>query len=140
MKLISMTDFVLKTTLDEAIKKSGVGYTLAKINKYANFLKKHLELWMFVPCDENGKFLEEKSIFNTTDEEYIFNSESFDNYEKAKERVLFKDCTSYKPMSNSDYYVVEFNEMKIWLTHTNRTIEDLIQCDLSLSVSFEAIT
>jgi hypothetical protein len=140
MKLISMTDFVIQQNIHYANQDISLEKLQLIILDYAMFIKQPIALGMFVPCDEDGNVLEEKSIFNTTDEDYIFDSESFDNYKKAKERVLFKDCTTYKPMSNSDYYVVEFNEMKIWLTHTNRMIEDLVQCDLSLAVSFEAIT
>ena len=50
-----------------------------------------LKIWMFVPCDEDGNVLEEKSIFNTTDEDYIFESKKFDIYQQAKEKVIFKD-------------------------------------------------
>ena len=48
MKLISMTAFVLE---DEK-KTNWNSYNL--IVAYAKFLKQPLELWMFVPVDENG--------------------------------------------------------------------------------------
>lgn len=97
--LISMVDFVLEESTNKYVAKNFSGFTDIANNKklsyenilrYAKFLKQHLELWMFVPCDEKGNVLEEKSIFNTTDEDYIFDSEAFDNYKKAKERVLFE--------------------------------------------------
>ena len=79
-KLISMTDFVLKThdEISDSIDSESMMFN------YANFLKRPLTLGMFVPCDEDGNVLQEKSIFNTTDEDYIFYSESFDNYKKAE--------------------------------------------------------
>jgi hypothetical protein len=95
MKLISMTDFVLEN--DSTC-----------IYKYANLLKQPLELWMFVPCDENGDVLVEpkyeelckycpledcksNSVGDSCEgsrcdvalENYI------DEYQQAKERCLF---------------------------------------------------
>ena len=45
--LISMVDFILEQH-EQCISSTNATY------KYANFLKQPLELWMFVPCDENG--------------------------------------------------------------------------------------
>jgi len=70
--LISMTDFVL-----ERLTKSIKGMTILETFKYgaqiineifnyAKFLKKPLELWMFVPRDKNGNIIEEPNI-----EDYI---------------------------------------------------------------------
>jgi len=57
--LISMTDFVLS-------KK----YTATGHENYANFLKQPLELWMFIPCDEDGNVLEEPDIEDYVIEEH----------------------------------------------------------------------
>lgn len=85
MKLISMTDFVLeignKTPL---ILPKGAPDQIYReqreIFSYANFLKQPLELWMFVPCDEEGKPITEVQIEKWNQEE---------QYQKEKERVLF---------------------------------------------------
>jgi len=117
-RLMSMVDYVIYTydqTEDSLDSEQ-------KMFEYANFLKQPLSIEMFVPCDENGNVLEEKSIFNTTDEDYIFNSEAFDNYQQAKERCLFegfevkfKDCKVFKYQSEkillymNDTTCVEYN-------------------------------
>lgn len=83
-----MTDFVL-----EQEKSSG---RLSHILNYAKFLKQPLELWMFVPCDEQGNVLEEPAVefFDSGNIEKDCNdyAQYFDNYKEAKERVLFEDC------------------------------------------------
>lgn len=86
MRLISMVDFVL--TRDMA--RSNSGNALCEIEAYAQFLKQPLTLGMFVPCDEEGNFLEfiEYESWEGYDGDhnlYII------EYEKAIERVLFKD-------------------------------------------------
>jgi len=94
-KLISMTDFVLDQSEILHKEQKNRNFNLGMLDfatnsiKYARFLKQPLELWMFVPCDKDGNVLAEKSIFNTTDEDYIFYSDDFDKYQKAKERCLF---------------------------------------------------
>lgn len=141
MKLISMTDFVL----DQYEKLKSPTLFEETVFNYANFLKQPLKLEMFIPCDENSNVLEIPiDIYYRPDFDcQKFPQECYQHdlkdYDEAKAKVLFKDCTACKPMSNSDYYVVDFNGMKIWLTNTSRMIEDLVQCDLSLAVSFEAI-
>ena len=100
-KLISMTDFVLEQketyTLDYP-QIMWYQYEITKLNKirnYANLLKQPLELWMFVPCDDNGNIKKEplKRDYNTVN----INNSYFKEYQQAKERCLFegfviKDC------------------------------------------------
>ena len=93
MKLISMTDFVLEQNkFRETFRYKSKQFQTSIIN-YANFLKQPLELWMFVPCDENGNVLEEPNPDKFT----MDNVQSFDifreqlsYYNKAKERILFE--------------------------------------------------
>ena len=93
MKLISMTDFVIKTSQEMELQKRA----RAQFD-YAYFLKQPLTLGMFVPCDEEGKVLEMPIMDNYTMEE--FEQEDGSNkfgldvtkYQKAKDRVLF-DCS-----------------------------------------------
>ena len=55
MKLISMQDFVLEQN-NEAYSKDQF---VERVEAYANFLKEPLKLEMFIPCDDNGKVLEQ---------------------------------------------------------------------------------
>ena len=143
MKLISTTDFAIN-------QNSIVGDYRNAVFNYAKFLKQPLELWMFVPCDKKGNILEEKSIFNTTDDDYIFDSESFETYKEAKNRVLFYDfkfVESHKIgiENNLELFIFPYGDKRFGLTKKENgfrtwfqlfTIEDLVQCDLSLAVSF----
>jgi len=91
--LIGMTDFVLD---QEKIVDNSGDYRIFKkafnlCEKYAKFLKQPLELWMFVPCDEDGNVLKKTII-----EKYQFGENEIGSYEipsleyeQAKERCLF---------------------------------------------------
>lgn len=89
MKLISMTDFVL-----EYSQKSTTGYeagfkALERLNilkNYARFLKQPLRLEMFVPCDEMIEVMNYEEIKQSV----IEGTDSWDAYQKAKEKVLFE--------------------------------------------------
>ena len=103
MKLQSMTDFVLSK--EEALKNYekihyyGEGLDIAlEMVKYANFLKQPLEIWMFIPCGDDGDILENPSC-NTSCDPSDFSEDGKcgingcyaqeKNYQKAKERCLF---------------------------------------------------
>lgn len=68
MKLISMTTFIEHQNMEDPYNFKG------KVLKYSRFLKQHLKLEMFVPCD-NGEPL---PVFYST------------KWYKAKEKVLFE--------------------------------------------------
>jgi len=129
-KLISMTDYVLeqkRPTASEDLNEADYYYqeceVLQNICNYANFLKQPLELWMFVPCDENGNILEEpnhldyklKNQFN----ELVFTSQAkqnkyhsdFDKYQQAKDKVLFefKDF-EFEGVSDGVWYFLPKNK------------------------------
>jgi len=100
MKLISMTDFVIEQKITETFDTPQIMWYDSEVNKldkirtYANFLKQPLELWMFVPCDEDGNVLEKpkgtdlNSSFFEMQEDYNLEVK----YEIAKEKCLFEDC------------------------------------------------
>jgi len=95
MKLISMTDFVLKQNkiLNKYINYDK-GCLFEIIIYYANFLKQALELWMFVPCDEDGNVLEEPVHYETwlklhESEGSTIGFDEHLKYQQAKERCLF---------------------------------------------------
>lgn len=83
MKLISMTDFVF--LMRENKDKDNIR-RFWTCEKYAKFLKQPLELWMFVPCDEEG------NILLDTCKQCNDNCKCLDRikYQQAKERCLFE--------------------------------------------------
>lgn len=54
-----------------------------------NKLGDDLELWMFLPCKNDGSLID-KPIYNSDEDEIIF-ERKYDAYKKAKKRVLFKN-------------------------------------------------
>lgn len=89
MKLISMTDFVIKVE-EDANFYCETQYN--KIVKYARFLKQSLTLGMFVPCDDQGNVLKEPEGWRSgecdiKDCDYPCKCEQ---YKKEKGKVLFK--------------------------------------------------
>jgi len=116
--LISMVNYVLQ---DESMSSSNI------IN-YANFLKKPLELWMFVPCSEDGNVLVNDNL-TEYDREMYFEEEQ--KYQQAKERCLFEGCVYDEEMDavRTDIglmiYSVKYD--------SNDKIEDLVKYDLQLT-------
>lgn len=82
--LISMVDFVLQFDKPAGYFEDQNDFLLCQVDymgkviNYANFLKQHLTIGMFVPCVDNEPF--NYSIHGNQKE-----------FEKAKEKVLFKD-------------------------------------------------
>lgn len=137
-KLISMTDFVLgQTKYIETAYFRTANIPLNKIHNYAKFLKQSLEQCMFVPCDENGNVLENKSCnFSCSPSDFSEKGkcglngcyEKSKQYQKAQERVLFEGFKVKGDfwLSNGELYIdEEFCE--------NKTIEDLIDFDVTLT-------
>ena len=85
MKLISMTDFVLKNEKQPYVE----GTKYKDLVNYAKFLKQPLKLGMFVPCDEDGNILEKPSAESYIILETCEYSKEWIDYKKAKEKVLF---------------------------------------------------
>ena len=105
-KLISMTDFVLET-----LNPLNFGSIEVKsIINYAKFLKQPLKKGMFVPCDDDDNILKKPN-------KYTSNLQINDEYEKAKEKVLFEGF--------------EWNSNECM-----ETIEDLIPYNLELTKNF----
>jgi hypothetical protein len=112
-----MTSFVLEQNKDISLK-----HTFRNCINYAMFLKKPLELWMFVPCDLiRGKVV----VLNEEDK----------NYQQAKERCLFEGF-EYKDKDKAIFVWDGFNHRLIYTKKTGfhiSIIEDLIEFDLQLS-------
>ena len=125
-----MVDFVLEQHETETLDTSQIMWydkeveKLCKIRNYANFLKKPLEIWQFVPCklvDGVWVVLEKKKPFQ----------DNYYEYQEAKSRCLFEGFVYDSKMEywyNND---IGFDEEYI----ENKTIEDLVKYNLELTAS-----
>jgi hypothetical protein len=117
-KLISMTDFVLEQ--NKKLKNAPDAYDqYCKIVNYANFLKQPLKLEMFVPCDEDGNFLEEPIDSIGGVELYT------KKYQQAKDEVLFEYYEGFLLFSKEDL--------------NNQTIEHLLKDSFDYILTKSAI-
>ena len=135
IKLLSMTDFVLEQEKEFNCQNTkGRECELQKrynnIFHYANFLKQPLELWMFVPCAENGNVLEydnEMPIWVKI------------QYQQAKERCLFEGFwidETYKKETRQLPYLTN-GKISVFL-HSDfairhQFIEDLADAEIQLT-------
>lgn len=145
--LIPMTSFVLE---QDAINGGFGQDEIDNVWEYAKFLKRPLELGMFIPVDEDGEVLEEPKKENYSQEELETNlmaCECFD-YLQAKEKVLFngfksigrfKISSGFEEISilklsngNTQTVVTDFTQEKS-KTKVCYTIEDLIEFNLTLT-------
>jgi len=131
-KLISMTDFVLEQDVEFKPTRT---YKELVIN-YAKFLKQPLELWMFVPCGEDGNVLTKSTMSENTCEDdcnhknCVLEMNECIKYQQAKERCLFEGCNIF------DGWCLQFADATLFedikkLKHF--TIEDLIPYGLILT-------
>lgn len=105
--LIPMSDYVLELSKNghreyEKIHKEGLFAPALKIwickkaIDYAKFLKQKLEIWMFIPCNEQNEPLEEPEHYELWKKYGDFTQHGKEltkeclSYQKAKERVLFE--------------------------------------------------
>jgi len=146
MKLIPMTDFVLEKDVkfeasDEMDYLNTRELDLVKIIKYANFLKRKLELGMFVPCDKDDVPLPQ--IFNVKISENEYTTS--DEYKKAQKEVLFKgfeivERMGYKLLKCGNFQLQEIDNKYFFQDEVNskyKIIEDL--CGLDLEIKKTAV-
>ena len=130
-KLISMTDFVLL----QYEESSNQNEFEDNCYNYAKFLKRPLELGMFVPVDEDDEILYPEYVGG---KEVIYDSFVHDDmmdrvlqYNEAKEKVLFKgfEVNSYR---NDDGELIEYVngyfkriDKGKWIADNTLTIERL---------------
>lgn len=80
-------------------------------NNYDNFLKQHLNLGMFAPCDEDGNVLIEPDhsmyFTATTIGEDKYYNDVYD-YNQAKDKVLFENT----PISQAKWLVNSFSTIE----------------------------
>ena len=122
MKLIKCSDYVLQ---EDVVKDA-----IYRLRNYANFLKRPLELGMFIPCDKDGNVLSEPKRWA----DYLEYPDSFDGnnewaelyeYQGAKERVLFEGLNKLAH--------------DILIRQGYKTIEDLTELGLTLTKPIETI-
>jgi len=129
MKLISMTEFVLKTydEISDSIDSESMMYN------YANFLNQPLTLGMFVPCDEDGCVLEEPEFHEPNNENEIGDYDELRyQYQQAKDKVLFEGFEICNRTSNIDCVVCKDDHLSLKLLK-GKTIEYLINRNLTLT-------
>jgi hypothetical protein len=144
-KLMSMTDFLLEQSQNLHNNQKHRNFNLGMLDfvtnslKYARLLKQPLELWMFVPCDDDGTVLEEKN-FNKVSWELN------DYYQQAKERCLFDGFEiikqnfsgkDYRLVRNKDTYVFFYDKIKNKWEQVNdyKTIESLVFYNLTITAT-----
>lgn len=147
MKLIPCTQFVLEQieNMRQEFKK-GHDANFARLNvvdnvgSYASFLSQPLTLSMFVPTSERGEVLENPTGYGCHDpnnplpDEYM---EEYHVFNKALENVLFEGFEFVKRLNDVDGYEhYRFNyKLSLFNINFNKTIEDLIWADLTLTPS-----
>ena len=140
--LIPMSDYVIDSRMfitNNYITESDL---LAQIFLYAKFLKQPLELWMFVPCDEEGNVMKEPYMVFADD------NEECEDYIKlfceAKERVLFEGfSTSYQEETNDTFgfytlfkngrIFIKFQKTDQLFVHPDNIVENLTKHNISLT-------
>ena len=116
------------------------------------FIEQPLTLGMFVPCDEEGIILSEctylydvyKNLSNDEKRDYKLRCE---NYQQAKERILFKGfySTDENTVSNGEIEII-FGNLITLMIHRNHGsegitkekmfIEDLVDYNLTITDGF----
>jgi len=143
MKLISCTDKVIELVKEDFNNGEYPKFNFRdKVNNYANFLKQPLELWMFVPCDEDGNVIPDK--------ENHFTRKELDYWEQAKERCLFEGfekvfeddfktvyCNSQLHIcfGSKNIYLGRQKDNRIYNKEILMTIEDLVKYNLQLTAT-----
>lgn len=96
------------------------------------FGKQPLELWQFVPCDEDGNVLEEPEPIHTYGLEpcdYEYDDNEILKYQQAEERCLFEGFT-FKEETKDTYFLLKEGIYTFALTKLRpRLIESLVGMD-----------
>jgi len=128
MKLISMTDFVLKQ--NKTLDFNPANKWKDCLN-YANFINKPLKLEYFVPCDDEGNVLEKETEHSAYADDL--------KYQQAKEKVLFEGFwldETYK-MKNRQLPYLTNGEISVFLHSDfairNQFIEEIAGANITLT-------
>jgi hypothetical protein len=147
-KLISAKEYIILVW-----EMAGLTYIqkLHLLVAYANFLSQKLELWMFVPCklvdgvwvvleypDLTCKRPESKGNCTCGEESVKDCREWWQEYQEAKDRVLFLGVEYVEAKKEGNYSFLRFTELspinypKLW---NGLTIEHLIKYNIPLTES-----
>lgn len=110
-------------------------------DNYDEFLSLLIEIWMFVPCDEDGNVLEEPNRYNdflklSKREGFTIWYDKCEQYQQAKERCLFEGLKFKDVQPSTEYNYFHLNGNKIFEANNQykfnpcyglRTIEDLVK-------------
>lgn len=134
-KLISMTEYVLQ----KAASGMDSNKLASMVVSYAAFLKQPLQLWMFIPCDEEGNILKiipfiehrqgsnfewlQHEKFREAKDKVIFNGD----FKVIDEwRLQFPDGTSFGDVKGLKNYPIEY------LVHEGLELTDEIAAQFEL--------
>lgn len=154
-KLIKCSDYVIEVE-DYVHESKNYKRGFELIKNYANFLKQNLSeryqingvlahpLNRFIPCDLDGNVLSEPKNFHTyklikKNDSFLLGEESWkrscQQYQEAKERVLFEGCVYDEEMEVVRYAVGKDLFYTGSCNYENKyiTIEDLTNLDLTLT-------
>jgi hypothetical protein len=115
--------------------------------EYAKFLIKKLELWMFVPCDKDGNFLEEpdltckrpesKGNCQCGEESVKDCREWWNEYQVAKQRVLFEGFEYVEQLENKKDKNVPYHKFlyngQLFYIEFEGTIERIVEREFELT-------
>ena len=139
MKLIKCSDYAIELTRSKFVKEKEVPALIVKernlIMLYANFIKRPLELGMFIACDKDGNVLEMPQGFY--DWHGLSPSEVLKckQYQEALDRVLFEGLT-YEDESDNSYRLRDSKGVLLFITKDpSKTVE--ILCGLGLTLKRE---
>lgn len=147
MELISMVDFVL---MQDGNLSQNDEDRWFKSHQYAEFLKQPLELWMFVPCDDDGnvwKYPPTKDEWewakrDSTEAEQSFEQKEY-NYNKAKDKVLFEFDGGIKLVRNKEnFFIIEYKNgfyLRVLKNNTKTTVESLFKFSVGVKLTETAI-
>lgn len=125
MKLISMTEFVIKShnTIED------VGDSESAMYNYANFLNQPLTLGMFIACDEYGNVLDsnEWKLFDGQMSEY---SDILLKHKQANDKVLFEGFEVFDNNKN-----IEISNRRINLFFSIRNWVGILEVDKTIRIS-----
>lgn len=140
MKLISMVDYCQEVSKEFMAPKKPFDKNewFGKILNYSDFLKQPLTLEMFVPVSIHGNVLNEPVNysayqFGMSGKDFNFNFVDCQEYQEAKERVLFEGFEydkmgfAYSTTQSDCGFDEEYME--------NKTIEYLVKYNLELTES-----
>lgn len=148
MKLISITEHSDWLELQQLSSLRKWRYH----RKRLEFGKQPLELWMFVPCNEDGNVLEKPKLKekNRTVLENVEYQNKIFEYQQAKERCLFEyfvlaETLSFNTDTPKSVCIYDFLHVFWWhkkeskwiLSKGISTIEDLVTYNLELTATAE---